>query len=61
MTWLIPVLGDSDSFTKREKANEDFFIRKQEKEKYGDTSLQAAKHGIVIVFWSLTYLLGFCN
>ncbi|MCJ1418144.1 hypothetical protein MMC32_004489 [Xylographa parallela] len=31
---LTSILADSDSFTKREKANEDFYIRQQEKEKY---------------------------
>ncbi|MCJ1378881.1 hypothetical protein MMC17_001980 [Xylographa soralifera] len=38
--------AQSDSFTKREKANEDFYIRQQEKEKYiYTTTTEAAKLG----------------
>ncbi|MCJ1436838.1 hypothetical protein MMC27_006220 [Xylographa pallens] len=41
--------AQGDSFTKREKANEDFYIRQQEKEKYIYTTLEAAKLGTDIV------------
>ena len=31
---LIIAIRDSDSFSKREKANEDFYVREKEREKY---------------------------